>query len=134
VALDKGRQVAGDVDVEWVCADATAWSRAQAHDLVVVAYLQLGPDQRRAAMRNAFASLRPGGTLLVVAHDSSNLTEGTGGPQDAAVLYTAGDVLDDLAGERFDVVRAERVTRVVPGPDGGSETALDCLVRLVRRG
>jgi SAM-dependent methyltransferase len=134
VALDKGRQVAGDTEVEWVCADATTWSRPQAYDLVVVAYLQLGPDERRAAIRNAFASLRPGGTLLVVAHDSSNLAEGTGGPQDAEVLYTADDVLADLAGERVEVRRADRVTREVPGPDGGSETALDCLVRLVRPG
>ncbi len=26
VALDKGRQVAGDVDIAWVCADATSWA------------------------------------------------------------------------------------------------------------
>ena len=42
------------------------------------------------------------GTLLVVAHDSSNLAEGTGGPQDARVLMTAADVLADLDGLSFD--------------------------------
>ena len=64
-------------------------------------------------MRRAFASLRPGGTFLLVAHDATNLTEGTGGPQDPSVLMTAEDVLDDLGGEDFEVVRAERVTREV---------------------
>jgi SAM-dependent methyltransferase len=133
VALDKGREVARDVEVEWVCADATTWQREEAYDLAVVAYLQLATDERRAAVRNAFASLAPRGTLLVVAHDSSNLTEGTGGPQDPSVLYTAADVLADLDGAAYDVVRADRVEREVAGPDG-SETALDSLVRLVRRG
>ena len=128
VALDKGRQLAGDTEVRWVCADATRWDEPAAYDLVVVAYLQLAAPERRAGMRAAYASLVEGGTLLVVAHDSSNLAEGTGGPQDPAVLMTADDVLGDLAGLAFDVVRAERVARRV-----GELTAQDCLVRLVRR-
>ena len=53
----------------------------------------------------------------MVAHDSSNLTEGHGGPQDASVLYTADDVLGDLDGASYDVVRAGRVERRVSGPD-----------------
>ena len=134
VALDKGRQVAGDVDIAWVCADATTWATDERFDLVVVAYLQLSADERRAAVRNAFASLAAGGTLLVVAHDSKNLTEGHGGPQDASVLYTADDVLADLDGAAYDVVRADTVERRVPLPDGGEATALDSLLRLVRRG
>ena len=137
VALEKGRRLAGEVNVEWVVADATSWERPDTYDLVVIAYLQLPEDQRRAAVRCGFASLRRGGTFLLVAHDTSNLTEGTGGPQDASVLMTAEDVLADLDGESFEVVRAERVAREVTGPDehGGEErrTAFDCLVRLVRR-
>ena len=59
--------------------------------------------------------LRPGGTFLLVAHDSTNLTEGTGGPQDPAVLMTAEDVVGDLtaAGLDVEVLRAERVAREV---------------------
>ena len=45
--------------------------------------------QRRLAVRAAAAALAPGGVLLVIAHDSRNLTDGTGGPQDPHVLYTA---------------------------------------------
>jgi SAM-dependent methyltransferase len=135
VALDKGRQVAGDTAVRWVCADATAWAEASAYDLVVLAYLQLPEAQRRAAVRAAFAALVPGGTFFLVAHDTTNLTEGTGGPQDPAVLMSADDVLADLSDQTFDVVRAGREPRTV-GDGHGEEpvrTAWDCLVRLVRR-
>ncbi|EON25304.1 methyltransferase type 12 [Nocardioides sp. CF8] len=135
VAVDKGRTLAGDLSVTWVCADATEWT-SDGLDLAVVAYFQVPAALRRTAVRNAVSSLRPGGTLVWVAHDSTNLTEGTGGPQDPAVLMTAQDVLDDLDGIEVEVVRAERVERVVTADDGhGSEvtkTAWDCLVRLVR--
>jgi len=137
VALDKGRTLAGESSVEWVCADATTWTRTDAYDLVLIAYLQLPAEQRREAVRRGFAALRPGGTFLLVAHDTTNLTEGTGGPQDARVLLRAEDVLEDLAGEDLAVERAERVERLVTGADehGGesTRTAYDCLVRLRRR-
>lgn len=133
VALDKGLRLAGDLPVTWLCADATQW-RGEGFDLAVTAYLQVGAAARQAAVRNALESLAPGGTLLVVAHDSTNISEGTGGPQDPRVLYTAEDVLADLAGLAFETVRAERVARVVPAPDGHGDagTAWDALVRVRR--
>lgn len=134
--LDKGRTLAGDVPVHWVHADVLTWAPNETYDLVVIAYLQLPAAERRAAVRRGFGALRPGGTFLLVAHDTSNLTEGTGGPQDESVLMTAEEVLGDLDGERFEVIRAERVSRVVQAPDGHgaetSQTAYDCLVRLTR--
>ena len=134
VALDKGREVAGEADIAWVCADATQW-QGEGLDLAVVAYFQVPASMRRQAVRHVVASLRPGGTLVWVAHDSTNLGEGTGGPQDPAVLMTAEDVVADLEGIDVEVLRAERVPRLVTGDDGhGSEvarTAWDCLVRLV---
>ncbi|HEU4566663.1 MAG TPA: class I SAM-dependent methyltransferase [Marmoricola sp.] len=137
IGLEKGRRVAGDVEIEWVCADATTWSAPEPVDLVVIAYLQLPAAERAAAVRHGFDALRPGGTFFLVAHDSTNIAEGSGGPQDPSVLYTAGDVLADLDGRDVEVVRAERVTRVVTAEDGhgGEErrTALDALVHLHRR-
>jgi SAM-dependent methyltransferase len=136
--LDKGRTLAVDLDVDWVCADATTWRRAPdepAYDVAVIAYLQVTAPDRGAAVRNAFGALREGGTLLLVAHDTTNLIEGTGGPQDPSVLMTAEDVLGDLGGETFEVHKAGRVPRVV-GDGHGEEparTAWDCLVRVVRR-
>lgn len=122
--------------VDWVCADVLAWpGPAEPVDLVVVAYLQLPAPQRREAVRRALGLLCTGGVFLLVAHDTTNLAEGTGGPQDASVLMTAEDVLADLDGESFEVVRAGRVQRPVEPGHGGEESrvALDCLVHLVRR-
>ncbi len=143
VGLDKGRQLEAahprgrDLRIEWVHADVLGWEPGPVgYDLALLAYLQLPAQERRTAVRAGFGALSVGGTLLVVAHDSSNLAEGTGGPQDPAVLYTAEEVLGDLDGERFDVVRAERVQRLVPAGDEHrgepDRTAYDCLVRLVR--
>ncbi len=141
VGLDKGRELQArhprgrDLHIDWVHADALTYDPGPvAFDLAVVAYLQLAEDERRTAVRRAFSSLAPGGTLFLVAHDSTNLTEGTGGPQEPAVLYTAEEVLGDLDGERFEVVRAERVARTLPPaePGGPERTAYDALVRLVR--
>jgi SAM-dependent methyltransferase len=133
--LDKGRTLqtrhehGRDLHIDWVHADVLTHDFGQeVFDLAVLAYLQLEPDQRHTAVRRAFGSLAVEGTFFVVAHDSTNLTEGTGGPQDPSVLYTAEDVLADLDGLRFDVVRADRVARVVA--DG---TAYDALVRVVRK-
>lgn len=136
VALDKGARLAGDLDVTWVRADATTWQPPAPVDLVVMAYFQVPADDRRRAVRGAATMLAPGGTLLLVAHDSTNLAEGTGGPQDPAVLMSAEDVLADLEGIEVEVVCAEQVAREVSAADehGGTErrTAWDCLVRVVR--
>ncbi len=148
--LDKGRRLQAahprgrDLQVDWVHDDVLSWEPGPAgYDLALLAYLQLPADELHTAVRRAFAALAPGGTLFLVAHDSTNLTDGTGGPQDPAVLYTAEDVLAALDGERFEVLRAERVERVVTGGHGGGtdehrgepdRVAYDALVRLVRTG
>ena len=136
VAVERGRRLAGGLPVTWVVADVLTAPLPVA-DLVVVAYLHLPAEQRRAAVRRAWQALTPGGALVLVAHDATNLTEGTGGPKDPAVLYTAEDVLGDLSDQSLQVVRAERVARVVPQEDehGGraEATAWDVLVHAVRR-
>ena len=140
VALDKGRRIAERQELsgslEWEHADATVWHAEASYDLAVVAYLQLPAEERRAAHRNAFESLVVGGTFLLVAHDATNLLRGTGGPQDPDFLMTADDVLADLGGLSYDVIRAERVERIVEPGHGGEpqQTALDCLVRVERTG
>ena len=113
VGLDKGREAlerhprGRDLHVDWVHADVLEWEPGPVgYDLAVVAYLQLVAPERRRAVRHAFDSLVVGGTLLVVAHDTTNHTEGTGGPTDPAVLYTAAEVLDDLADRQLETVRA----------------------------
>jgi SAM-dependent methyltransferase len=115
--LAKARRLATDrgVEVTWV--------------VVVVMYLHLPSEQRRQTLSRAAAALAPGGTLLVVGHDASNLLHGTGGPQDPAVLFGPEEIVEELSG--LQIERAERVTRTVV-TDAGEATAFDALVRAVR--
>lgn len=132
VALEKARRLAAarDVDVDWVLADVLEYEpEPRAFDLVVVLYLQLPRDELVRAISRAVEAVAPGGTLFVLAHDSANLTEGYGGPKDAAVLYTAEDVVPEL-GDLL-VERAERVERIV-ALDEGEAVAIDALVRARR--
>jgi len=111
-----------------VVADLLEYRPTSTFDLVLVVYLHLPAEQRRQVLRQAAASaVGPGGRLLVVAHDSTNLTDGVGGPQDPGVLYTAQDVADDIAGLGLAPVRLERVRRLVTTPDGAQREAVDAL-------
>lgn len=142
-ALQKRHERARDLRIDWVHADVLSYDAGPAsYDLVLLAYLQLPEGERRTVVRRGFDALAPGGTFFLVAHDSTNLTEGTGGPQDASVLFTAENVLGDVtgrggpAGERFEVEIAQRVPRTVEAADDHrgepARTAYDALVKLVR--
>ena len=128
VALDKARELDTRGLVDWVRADATGY-HGEPVDLALLCYLQLPAAQRGRALRAAAATLAPGGLLLVVAHDARNLAEGTGGPKDPAVLYTAAGVTEDLAGTGLVVERAGEVLRPV---EGAERPAIDTLVRARR--
>ncbi len=132
VALDRGRERAerDDLTLEWVQADVLQWAPPErGFDLVAILYLHLRGAELRPVLRRAADAVAPGGTLLVVAHDATNLADGHGGPQDPALLYTPADVTAAIAG--LAVQRAERVRRPVATP-AGERTAIDSLVRAVR--
>ena len=113
------------VTISTVEADASTWRCEDPFDLVVVLYLQLPQPARSRALDAAAASVAPGGTLLVVAHDVDNVTEGFGGPGDPAVCYSAAGVTDVLDG--FEIIEAGQRMRTVTTPDGPA-AAIDTVV------
>jgi SAM-dependent methyltransferase len=129
VGLEKGRKLAasrGVAGIDWVVADLRDYRpAAAAFDLVLVAYLHCDAALRARVLGRAAAALAPGGTLFIVGHDLANLSEGTGGPQDPAVLYTAQVLRAELPG--VSVLQAEPVRRSV-----GDATAIDVVLRGVR--
>jgi len=132
VALRAARELAAaaGVEVEWVEVDAVTWiPPRRAYDLVTVMYLQLPAVERRAALGHAADAVAPGGTLLVVGHDLLNLTEGWGGPTQAAVLFTPDDVVGEIGG--LVIESARRVRRAV-AEGAGAREAIDALVRARR--
>lgn len=135
-AIDRARALAEQAGVsartEFVVGDVVAGALPDGpFDAVVVAYLQLPADQRRRALQHAAAQVGPAGVLVVIGHDSTNLTDGVGGPQDPAVLFSPADVLADI-GPEYVVRTAERVRRPVATPDG-ERAAIDALVVAARR-
>jgi SAM-dependent methyltransferase len=135
VGLEKGRTLSAargidNARVAWIVSDLRDYQpEPGAFDLVLIAYFQVIADLRASVLARAAAALAPGGTLLVIGHDLTNLAEGVGGPQDPDVLYTPEAVSAELPGLRL--VRAERVHRTVER-DGGPAAAIDTLVRAVR--
>lgn len=99
-------------------------------DLVMLIYLQIPQSELQPIIARAARAVAPGGTFLLVAHDSSNLEHGYGGPQKPEVLYTAEQVVPGLDGA-FDIERAGVAERPVK-TDDGVRVALDCVVRAKR--
>ena len=109
VGIAQGRAADPAGAITWVVADATTWAPDEPVDLVLAAYVQLGP----AGLRRAAGWLAPGGRLVVVGHALRNLVDGVHGPKDPAHLQTE-EVLRAGA-EGLDVERLEEVLR----PDEG---------------
>ncbi len=117
---------------QWIVSDVLEYApELRALDLVIVFYLQVPAAERTPVLRRAADAVGAAGTLIVVAHDSANLAGGHGGPRDPAVLYTAEDIVGDLAESGLEVQRAERVRRPVETSEG-ERIALDALVRATR--
>ena len=135
--MAKAERLAADhgVTVTTVVADALAHEvGAQAWDLVLLSYLQLPTDERLAVVASAAAGVAPGGTMLIVAHDRTNLERGYGGPQDPDVLYDVDETVAAIAAADpgLTPVVATVVGRLVE-KDDGEHVALDTLVVARRR-
>lgn len=74
---------------------SAAWLATQGWEATGVDFSSSGLA-KAAALAVAASALAPAGTLVVVGHDLTNLTDGVGGPPDPAVLYSPGDVVADL--------------------------------------
>jgi SAM-dependent methyltransferase len=128
VALERGRQLAeaAGVQVRWLHADLRDYVPPSGlFDLVLVLYVHLPPSERQLVLGRGMRALAPGGRMLVIGHDLSNLSAGYGGPQRPELLYTPETIAGELAG--MTVERAERVTRRI-AEEPGANDAIDTLV------
>jgi SAM-dependent methyltransferase len=127
-AKARARAVRDGVEAEFICADLVGYAPdPQAYDLVLVLYLHIPAEQRRAVLERAAAAIARGGTFVFVGHDLTNLTDGVGGPSDPQLLCTPEEIAAELPG--LEIEKAERVLRDV---DGEERDAIDALVRARR--
>ena len=128
IAKANARAERDAVRADFVCADLASYEpEAAAFDLVLVLYLHIPGAERHGVLDSAAAALAPGGTFILLGHDSTNLTDGVGGPSDPAILYTPDDIAHELPG--LEIEKAERVLRDVRGEE---RNAIDALVKARR--
>jgi SAM-dependent methyltransferase len=130
VAIEKARARAEreGVDVEFVWADVLEYEPEPAgFDLVLLLYFHLPPDELHVVLARAQAALAGGGTIVIIGHDWTNITDGVGGPRDPAILYAPEEIADELG--KLEIVRATQVLRDVPGEE---RDAIDAFVRARR--
>lgn len=127
VAVEKGRRLVAEhgARVSFLVADALEWEPSAPVDLVLLSYLQLVGDERRAVLARVAGWLNPGGRVFVIAHDQTNVSHGYGGPQSVEVCYDVDETVGALVG--LIAERAEVVERPVD-TDDGPKVALDTLV------
>lgn len=105
--------------VDAIVGDAVDYRpRPASLDLILLCYLQLSERQLRVVFQNVAPGLTPGGRVLVVAHDASNIQHGWGGPPDPNLLTTPQAVAAQLTDLGLEVERAEVVRREVLTQDG----------------
>ncbi|MFC9762749.1 class I SAM-dependent methyltransferase [Rhodococcus jostii] len=128
VAVDKARRVAAEAPrsvrerLDYRVADVTDSDLGGEYDLVLMIYLHLAPEERLQVVNRAISALKPDGILMILGHDTVNLSQGVGGPQDLEILYTPDDLVNSFDG-KLSVDVAERRFRET---DAG--TAIDALV------
>jgi SAM-dependent methyltransferase len=131
VAIAKARAQAerDGVTVAFVCADLLEYEPDPgSYDLVLLMYFHLPPDELHIVLGRAQAALAGGGTILVVGHDWTNLTDGVGGPSDPSILYAPEEIAAEFP--ELEIVKATQVFRDVEGEE---RDAIDALVRARRR-
>ena len=139
------------LEIDWLVADVCRYRPQPGYfDLVIVMYLHMPWSEMQLALDHAATAVGPGGSMVIIGHDRSNLELGHGGPRDPAVLYSADQVSTALVATIPDatIVKAEPVERhIEPAGDrvthwrSGADTAscdakpaIDCLVHVRRAG
>jgi len=105
VALDRGREADAAQAVSWLHADMLVWQPpADAYDLVSLHYVHVPPAERAGLFGRLARAVRPGGTLLVVAHHPSDLETTVGRPPIPDLYFTSEEVAAALVPGRWEIL------------------------------
>lgn len=88
-------------------------------DAVVLIFLHLPEEERKAVHQFAVDALKPGGLLILEAFTPDQLGNASGGPKEASRLYTADMLKEDFKDLQIDgLVELETVLDEGPGHQG----------------
>jgi SAM-dependent methyltransferase len=139
VALERAAQHAHDADpvvsarIEWRQVDLLASPpKPGSFDLVSVQFMQLPPEPRTRLFITLIASVRAGGTLLVVGHHPSDLASGVARPPMPELFYSPDEIVSLLDGA-WTVEVSEARPRSASTPDGTEVTIHDTVLLATRQ-
>jgi cyclopropane fatty-acyl-phospholipid synthase-like methyltransferase len=131
LALNKARQLAADrgVTVAWQEADVRSWQwQPDAFDAVVCIFIQFAdPSQRARLFSGLQTTLKLGGKLVLQGYTPKQVEYKTGGPPQAAHMYTAAMLRDAFAG--LDIVHLQEHEDVLS--EGTKHVGRSALIDLV---
>ncbi|MFD4366709.1 class I SAM-dependent methyltransferase [Rhodococcus sp. NPDC058521] len=128
VAVEKARAVASRSPrsvrerLDYRVADITDCELGEGYDVALLIYVHLPRSQRQHIVKRAINSLKPDGILMILGHDSSNIENGVGGPQDLEILYTPDELRSELPSDFLVDVTERRLRETEAG------IAIDALV------
>jgi thioredoxin reductase/SAM-dependent methyltransferase len=137
VAIERGASAAAERGlaerVRWRQADLTdAPPEPAAYDLVTSAFLHPAAEVREKVLAGLAAAVAPGGTLLVVNHDPSDLHLGIRPDARPDYFATAQELAAVLDPAAWEVQVAERRPRSARGHEGGVHEVADAVLRARR--
>ena len=118
VGLARARELAtrNGVTLELQHADLAAWEPEPASvDAVVMIYLHLPPAVRPLVHAKLKQALKPGGLLLLETFHPRQLQNSSGGPKDAAMLYTLEMLRADFGAGMEELLAEEGPARLDEG-------------------
>jgi 2-polyprenyl-3-methyl-5-hydroxy-6-metoxy-1,4-benzoquinol methylase len=118
--------------ITWVQVDLINWIPEHRYDLVSVQFMQLPRAVREPAFARLAAAVSPGGTLLIVGHNVSDLQSGAHRHGDPDMFFTAGEIAATLQGAQWRVHAEEARPRAAAGADGTTVTVHDAVLRAQR--
>ena len=120
--------------IAWRHADLGSVPPDSTYDLVTAHYVQLPPEPRTALFGVLAAAVAPGGTLLIVGHDPSDLQTSAHRPPWPELFYRAEDVVAGLAVGDWEILVEQARPRQLSDPQGRPVTIHDAVVRARRTG
>jgi len=118
----------------WEQHDLTEWAPPTgSFDLVTAQYMHLPSSARTALFSRLADAVAPGGTLLIVGHDVSDVHTTVHRMPDPDLFFTARELAAALDTGRWQIEIAETRPRVAQDPDGAAVTIADAVLRATRR-
>lgn len=138
VALERGASAAEAAGpdiagrITWQREDLRAWGpEADRYDLVSAQFMHFPKADLEVMHRRLAAAVRPGGTLLMVAHHPDDLHAARNGHPD--LFWYAEDIAASLEPGQWEVRVAEESGRSAIDHDGQPVTVRDTVLRAARR-